>query len=230
MLALGLPVGEMRPTDQTNCDQMPALRKWRGKLFLIVCCEIYFRWVSFKTLHHIHMFDCPVQWSRIGMRNIPFWLEMMHGLGLASIKQPNIATIAIIPAAYTHRGYTEELRGFQPQAWSGQICSHTADVHGDLTGQHHAWAEQRKLLATMGYGHVIMYNFSGPYLNPGPLSSLQTVDQTCKQCLTMFAIESTHTIQQAISTWNWNKCPKNKLLQRTLSNIVYVFAVENKSY
>ena len=75
-----------------------------------------------------------------------------------------------------------------------------ADIHhGDLT-RIHAWAEQRKLLATMGYGHVIMYNFSGPYLNPGPLSSLQTVDQTCKQCLTMFAIESTHTIQQAIST------------------------------
>ena len=53
-----------------------------------------------------------------------------------------------------------------------------------------SWAEQRKLLATMGYGHVIMYNFSGPYLNPGPLSSLQTVDQSCKQCLTMFGMEN----------------------------------------
>ena len=56
-------------------------------------------------------------------------------------------------------------------------------------GQHHPWAEQRKLLATMGYGHVIMYNFSGPYLNPGPPSSLQTVDQTCKQRLTIFRME-----------------------------------------
>ena len=97
---------------------------------------------------------------------------------------------------HTHTGDTRLLRnwGFSSlkpgQLFNRSRHSWRSDAYS--LGQHHAWAEQRKLLATMGYGHVIMYNFSGPYLNPGPLSSLQTVDQTCKQCLTMFGIESTY--------------------------------------